>query len=331
MSVTSTINRHNQQQFSMRAGNGAQAGSNNTKSADALVKGLTSSASPLSDEDHKAAKSLIEDYKEAVDLNSKLSKSIKDNKDALREQKVEQIQQRIKQLKEMLRFASPQQAKRMLKELKQVSKEFSAAAKDLGKAGTDAGTGAPNPAVQANTKIVTSVIDSTFATSQQNSLPLNTSTTSEILATASVEAHAATAASAYKSSGEPTTAAEQKESLKTAIYAYADQQATADKAHFDSRIDGMREEHEELRKISEELKNLAGWLETLADKDDRDTKKTIKDTWDAIKKGIDHLNDSDLHESLEVSSATQSESSQVSASSTTINVPSAVTGSSIIA
>lgn len=338
MSVTSIINRHNQQQFSLRAGAGAQNAPNNTKSAEALLNSLNNSATPLSEKEHDAAKSLINDYKDAVDLNSSLSKSMENNKDAMRQERIARIEERIKQLKEMLRFASPEQAKRMLKELKQVSKEFSAAAKDLSKAGNDAGSGGVNPAVEASTNIVTSVIDSTFATSQTNASPLSPTTTAETLSSASVEATATATATAkgYNASGEPTdpnkplTAAEQKEELKSDIYAYADRQAEATKTHFDSRIDGMRDEHENLRKISEELKILAGQLENLADKDDKDTKKTIKDIWNDIKKGVKHLNDRGLHDSLEVGVASRPESSSVSASSISVNVSASISVSNIV-
>ncbi|MEP2706722.1 MAG: hypothetical protein ABJQ71_16365 [Roseibium sp.] len=336
MSVTSIVNRHNQQQFSLQAGARAQNTPNNTKSAEALLNSLNSSATPLSEKEHDAAKSLINDYKDAVDLNSSLSKSMENSKDAMRQERIARIEERIKQLKEMLRFASPEQAKRMLKELKQVSKEFSAAAKDLSKAGNDAGTGAPNPAVETSTNIVTSVIDSTFGTSQTNASPLNPTTTAETLSSASVEANATATAKGYNASGEPTdpnkplTAAEQKEELKSDIYAYADRQAEATKAHFDSRIDGMRDEHENLRKISEELKNLAGQLENLADKDDKDTKKTIKDIWNDIKKGVKHLNDRGLHDNLEVGVASRPESSSVSASSISVNVSASISVSNIV-
>ncbi|MEP1931565.1 MAG: hypothetical protein ABJJ37_09840 [Roseibium sp.] len=338
MSVTSIVNRHNQQQFNLQAGARAQNAPNNTKSAEALLNSLNSSATPLSEKEHDAAKSLINDYKDAVDLNSSLSKSMENSKDAMRQERIARIEERIKQLKEMLRFASPEQAKRMLKELKQVSKEFSAAAKDLSKAGNNAGTGAPNPAVEASTNIVTSVIDSTFGTSQTNASPLNPTTTAETLSSASVEANATSTATAkgYNASGEPTdpnkplTAAQQKEELKSDIYAYADRQAEATKAHFDSRIDGMRDEHENLRKISEELKNLAGQLENLADKDDKDTKKTIKDIWNDIKKGVKHLNDRGLHDSLEVGVASRPESSSVSASSISVNVSASNSVSNIV-
>ncbi len=330
MSVTSIINRHNQQQFNTRANAAPSVGAGNTASAEALVKSLNSSSAPLTEKQQDAAKSLIDDYKEAVDLNSSLTKSMENNKDAMRKERIARLEERIKQLKEMMRFASPKQAKRMLKELKQISKEFGAAAKDLSKAGNNTGPGASNPGIEASTQIVTSIIDNTFSPTVPNASPLNATTPAE------TPAKATATAKGYNASGEPTeptgprTAAEQKEELKSTVYAYADQHAEADKAHFDRRIDGMREEHESLRKISEELKNVAGFLETLADKDDRDTKKTIKDIWDDIKKGVGHLNDRGLHDSLEAGITSQTNSSSNSTSSSVSSVSTSISGSNIL-
>ena len=113
---------------------GAQAGNRAASlgAAQTLTTFLTATGSA---EDEDKAKSLFETYKDSVELNNSLSRSVESNKDALRSQKISKAKERIERLKEMLRFATPEQAKRLLKELKQVAKEFKSASQDLKSAG----------------------------------------------------------------------------------------------------------------------------------------------------------------------------------------------------
>lgn len=287
MSVFAILNRASQQQFSLRMNNDAPPQDKSAKSAQNLVKNLNTTDAPLSEKEEEAAKSLVNDFTEVTQLNATLAQSVKDNQDAMRKEKIERIEQRIKQLKEMLRFATPEQAERLLKELKQVSKDFSSAAQGLNKDASNMGTGAPNAAVEAAANAFSSVIDNTLGSPPTLQLDPVTAP-----ATVPVQDTAATAASGQVSG------MAQKEELKAVIYAYADQQAIADKTHFEQRVEGMREEHEALRKIGQELKMLAKWLEALAEKDDEDTKDDLDEIKDALKTADENLNDPDLRQTL---------------------------------
>ncbi|WP_420411716.1 hypothetical protein [Roseibium sp.] len=241
---------------------------------------------------------------------------MKDSKDAMRKEKLQRIEQRIKQLKEMMRFATPEQAKRLLKELKQISKEFSSAAKDLNKAAESLGSTEPNSAVTAAADAFSSVIDSTLgnqaapaavpatgvATSASEASPQASSSTQRTNSDANTANSPETLNknNINQSNEDELSGTQQKEHYKAAIYAYADQQYLADKTHHDQRVEGMRAEHEDLRKIAQELKMLANWLEALADKDDEDQQDDLKKIKDALKAGNEELNDPALQETLGV-------------------------------
>ncbi|QDG78819.1 hypothetical protein [Labrenzia sp. PHM005] len=315
MSVFSILNKASQQQFNLRLHNGAQPQPKSQANAEALVTNLTGTSAPLSEKENETAQSLLKDFTEATRINGTLVKSVKDSKDAMRKEKLERIEQRIKQLKEMMRFATPEQAKRLLKELKQISKEFSSAAKDLNKAAENLGSAGPNSAVTAAADAFSSVIDSTLGNQPASAAVPATSVatgTSEASPQAS-STHTINSSTTTETSPEAPnnnnsippnedelSGEQQKEHYKAAIYAYADQQHLADKTHHDQRVEGMRAEHEDLRKIAQDLKMLANWLEALADKDDEDQQDDLKEIKDALKAGNEDLNDPALQETLGV-------------------------------
>lgn len=279
--------------------NDAQDQGKSVKNAQGLVKNLNAPDAPLSEKEEEAAKSLIKDFTEATQLNATLAKSVKDNQDAMRKEKIERIEQRIKQLKEMLRFATPEQAKRLMKELKQISKEFSSAAQGLNKDASNMGTGGPNAAVEAAATAYSSVIDNTLGASPTLQVPLASSATvATNQQTPETNVSGRVSDESSNQTSNQVSGSAQKEELKSVIYAYADQQAIADKTHFEQRVEGMREEHEALRKIGQELKVLAKWLESLADKDDEDTKDDLDEIKDALKTADENLNDPGLRQTL---------------------------------
>lgn len=98
-------------------------------------------------EEATEAEEMVEDYKEAVDLNSSLSRAVKDGADTEREMRIERMAQKIKSLKEALQFATPEKAKRMLRELQQISKDFRTASVELRKAAEKIGPDLPNTVV----------------------------------------------------------------------------------------------------------------------------------------------------------------------------------------
>lgn len=313
MSVFSILNKASQQQFNLRLQNGAQPQPKSQTNAEALVTNLAGTSAPLTEKENETAQSLLKDFTEATQINSTLAKSVKDSKDAMRKEKLQRIEQRIKQLKEMMRFATPEQAKRLLKELKQISKEFSSAAKDLNKAAENLGSTGPNSAVTAAADAFSSVIDSTLgnqaapavvpatgvATSVSEASPQASSThTINPSTTTETSQESPNNNNSIPPNEDELSGEQQKEHYKAAIYAYADQQYLADKTHHDQRVEGMRAEHEDLRKIAQDLKMLANWLEALADKDDEDQQDDLKEIKDALKAGNEDLNDPALQETL---------------------------------
>ncbi|MES0879923.1 hypothetical protein [Roseibium sp. SCP14] len=320
MSIFSILQNSSRQQFNLRSGTAAQDNSKHLAQAENLTKAISSSGQNTA-EAEEAAKSLFESYKEAADLSSSLSRSVKDNQDALRKQRVERIQQRIKQLKEMLRFATPEQAKRMLKELKQISKEFKTASQDLNKAGQGQGPGALSSTTTSSASAVSSVIEAATGTGaiaetrSAMAVDITTLQTEVINTSASRnsvpqsptgnnpededrQTPSGTSLSNRSSDQEEKTDADPAFDVKTAVQAYTDRLNESDSAHRQNRAARMQKEHEELGKIAAEIKLLADWLESLAEKDDDEAEKDLKDVRDDLKDGLDELNAPGLKSAL---------------------------------
>ncbi|MEM9632736.1 MAG: hypothetical protein AAGA50_15505 [Pseudomonadota bacterium] len=320
MSIFSILQNSSRQQFSLRSETAAQDNSKQLAKAENLTKAISSSGQNTA-EAEEAAKSLFESYKEAADLSSSLSRSVKDNQDTMRKQRVERIQQRIKQLKEMLRFATPEQAKRMLKELKQISKEFKTAAQDLNKAGQGQGPGALSSTNASSANAVSSVIEAATGTGAlaetQSVTSINAATLqSEVTSStaslespyqAEVESHSgnqdgqspgAASSSLPSDEDENTNKDTGPFDVRTAVQAYTDRLNESDSAHRQNRTARMQKEHEELGKIAAEIKLLADRLESLAKKDDEEAEEDLKDVRDDLKDGLEKLNDPGLKSAL---------------------------------
>ncbi|WP_428527648.1 hypothetical protein [Roseibium sp.] len=312
MSVLSIITHSSQQQFAFRLHGNAANLQKSVETAETLADQIGMVSSPLSEEEQKAAQDLIKDFKNAVATSAGMSRALKDNEDALREERLARIEARIEQLKELLRFATPEQAKRLLKELKQISKEFSSAANGLKKAAGELGGGSGS-SLSATANAVSSVISSTLGSASQPPTASNQVAVGSSAAQVATAKHLSEPAVSNPDTGTPSehtgikggtatgreskTREEQTEVLKAGVFAYAEQQAKSETAHKDSRIAGMRDEKDRLRKVGEDIEMLAKWLEALAEKDD-DTKDDLDDIRDELKAGRDDLNDPELVETL---------------------------------
>ncbi|WP_153768213.1 hypothetical protein [Labrenzia sp. CE80] len=121
-----------------------------TKADDAdkeRAKALIATTTELSGQENSEADDIVESYKDAVDLNSTLSRAVKDGADTEREMRIERMSQQIAAIKERLKFATPEKAKRILLELQQISKDFRTASVELRKAAEKIGPDLPNRAV----------------------------------------------------------------------------------------------------------------------------------------------------------------------------------------
>ncbi|MBS8260405.1 hypothetical protein DYI23_09270 [Roseibium polysiphoniae] len=168
MSVFSIIQNSQQQAFNLQMRGrlpdsaelpaSAQTGSqtsnqseeDRTKADDAnkeRAEALMATTTELSGQENSEADDIVEGYKDAVDLNSTLSRAVKDGADTEREMRIERMSQQIAAIKERLKFATPEKAKRMLLELQQISKDFRTASVELGKAAEKIGPDLPNGAV----------------------------------------------------------------------------------------------------------------------------------------------------------------------------------------
>lgn len=312
MSLFSIASNASQQQFSLRPQTNGSGLQKSVRSAETLLNQIGNTAPPLTKEEQKAAQGLLQDFKDAVESSVSMSRALQDNKDALREERLARIEARIEQLKELLRFATPEQAKRLLKELKQISKEFSSAANGLKKAAGELGGGSSS-SLSATANAVSSVISSTLGSASQpptasNQVAVGSSAaqvaTAKLLSEPAVSNPDTGTPSEYtgKKDGTATgrgskTREEQTESLKAGVFAYAEQQAKSETAHKDSRIAGMRDEQDRLRKVGDDIEMLAKWLEALAEKDD-ETEDDLDDIRDELKTGRDDLNDPEQLETL---------------------------------
>lgn len=267
-------------------------------------------AGSAKDGDEDAARSLFETFKDSVELSNQVAKSVEQTRDSARSEKVSRIKQRIEQLKELLRFATPEQAKRMLRELKQISREFKAAAKELGAAGGQmagqatapvaaAAGGAPvsgDGSVQtAGTSAMASEqisVGTGLATAADSASGANNSPDSGT----SEAAPGATGASqrdqngalaeddAQTQDGEPGW----KEDLAVAIRSYTEQKGKAEESEKAARAAGLEDEKEALRKLARDIKLLARQLKAKAeegkDKNERDDETDR--SFDAISRNL---------------------------------------------
>lgn len=367
MSVFSIIQNSQQQMFNLqmkgRMPETAKPPSNNPKdNDDAQQKAdaklieragqLVSTTTPQSEEAQSEADDIVEDFKEAVDLNSKLSRAVKDGADTEREMRIERMAQKIKALKERLRFATPEQAKRMLQELQQISKDFKTASIELRKAAEKIGPDRPNTVVDVaaeatvsalGNKDVSSEVTLTdllgyaedFTSSLQTIAPASAQTAADAdpgLASTSGSSVAAPSEQASEQAKEQAT--EQTGPLeqnlekivsvfealessgfidelqsdlarkndaafrKASVYAYADMQHQSDSFHRQSRIEGMRAEHEALSELFEEIALLAGQLETLADQEDEEVREAMASIIKNLAEGFEVLDEDDLQQFL---------------------------------
>jgi len=312
MSVFSIVSNSSQQQLSLRHQNNGSGLQKSVRTAETLLDQTSKTASPLTEEEQKAAQGLLEDFKDAVETSFNMSRALQDNKDALREERLARIEARIEQLKELLRFATPEQAKRLLKELKQISKEFSSAANGLKKAAGDLGGGSGS-SLSTTANAVSSVISNTLGSASQPPIASNQvavgSSAAEVVTATRIAEPAVTntdtgTLSEYTGIKDRNAAGrgsktreEQTEALKAGVFAYAEQQAKSESAHKDSRIAGMRDEQDRLRKVGDDIEFLAKWLEALAEKDD-ETEDDLGKIRDELKAGGDDLNDPELVETL---------------------------------
>ncbi|WP_306149437.1 MULTISPECIES: hypothetical protein [unclassified Roseibium] len=312
MSFFSIVSNASQQQFSLRPQTNGSGLQTSVRSAETLLDQIGNTASPLTEEEQKAAQGLLQDFKDAVETNISMSRALQDNKDALREERLARIEARIEQLKELLRFATPEQAKRLLKELKQISKEFSSAANGLKKAAGELGGGSGS-SLSATANAVSSVISSTLGSASQPPTVSNLGAVGSSAAQVATAKHLSEPAVSNPDTGTPSeytgikdgtatgrgskTRVEQTEALKSGVFAYAEQQAKSETAHKDSRIAGMRDEQDRLRKVGDDIEMLAKWLGALAEKDD-ETEDDLDDIRDELKAGRDDLNDPELVETL---------------------------------
>ncbi|GAB2185401.1 hypothetical protein [Roseibium sp. LAB1] len=281
-------------------------------------------ASGSADAEDKA-KSLFETYKDSVELNNSLSRSVEANKDALRSQKINKAKERIERLKEMLRFATPEQAKRLLKELKQISKEFKSASQDLKSAGQSLSGGLSGPSALAGMSNVTGAAAVTAGAGLQvagtqapvTAMDATTSISQANVTAPASEADAASLASENQVTDASPTGQDQagqsqngeekdgtspeeqgskswQEDLKAAILTYTERQQETDIAHAASRRSGLQGDKEALAKIAADIKSLAAQIERLLKRDNRESKKDLKDVRDDLKDGIKALRDSNF-------------------------------------
>jgi len=176
MSIFSIIQNAQEQQFSLQMkGRGINLPDTREPSEEAedkerekavekavtLAKGLieTTSASQSQSQEDTEASGIFKDFKDAVDLNSTISRAIKDSADTEREARIDRISQEIGRMKETLKFATPEKAEKMLKELQQLAKLFRTATVELGRAAAKMGPDTPNRVVDVAADATAFAID----------------------------------------------------------------------------------------------------------------------------------------------------------------------------
>lgn len=162
MSVFSIIQNSQQKMFNLQMGgrlpetartvapsgsvSDGKAAKSDAKAIERAEK-LVEATAPQTGDTQNEADEIVDEFKDAVDLNSTLSRPVKDGADTEREMRIERMAQKIKAMKEKIRFATPEKAKRMLQELQQISKEFKTASLELRKAAEKIGPDRPNTVV----------------------------------------------------------------------------------------------------------------------------------------------------------------------------------------
>jgi hypothetical protein len=306
---------------SLTRGNGTDAGTGGVNGSGPSGAGARSGdplpGLTLSDE-------LVEDIKKSVETSQSLQRSMESAKDGSRRDKVARLQEKIEQLKERIRFATPQQAKALMKELKQLAREFKGAAKDLGKDGqslaSSSGVSAtPGLSVSQTSTEATTAEVLASATSPSLAGTLATSTVSEAGTAADPAAPTSQTAEAGKTSSDsaegkdagttagedakPQTSAEKQQELRKSVLSYVNEQVREEIVVAGGRAEAMKLERDELKKIGNEIKFIAGQIELLhkLGKDDRDDKlrKDQKSALEAVKDGMDELNDPGLSRNLD--------------------------------
>ncbi|MCV0428973.1 MAG: hypothetical protein K5905_26260 [Roseibium sp.] len=352
MSIFSILQSSSRQQFDLRNRTDTQKEHTGLSTAESLAQAISASDANGS-EDDDAALSLFEDYKEAVELSSGLSRSIESGQDAMRQERIKRIEQRIEQLKELLKFASPEQAKRLMRELKQISKEFKTASQELNKAGQDKAFGGIGAVTSNSVNTVAAVIEAASSSPVASGSPGLTSAVET--STVSIEAETVASPLPENSSssvatkddaantevqsryGESpsidpadstgqSTADETGFNLISAVQAYAERLEDSDDAHRLGRRARMQSEHEELGKIAAEIKYLAARLEQLAERDDEEAEKDLKDLRGDLEDGLKELDDPGLKNALGLGSGSSIISTGIPTASGTLSASAVSTG-----
>ncbi|XYK79071.1 MAG: hypothetical protein ROO70_14975 [Labrenzia sp.] len=352
MTVFSIINNAQQQQFNLQMRgripdtaklpqntDAAESDKQEAKAAEKTLKTaelLVETTSAQTGDRQSEGDDLVEDFKDAVDLNAALTRVVKDGADVEREIRIERMAQEIKRMKEMLKFATPEKAKRMLQELQQVSKEFKTASLELRKAAEKIGPDTPNRVVDVAAEATVFALDRTgkaptvtnsdllayaedFTSSlvsiqqptqshlspsltppapdhESNSGDNSTGQDRVETATSIFEALEATG---FIDRLEADLAAKNQSAFrKASVYAYADRQHQSDSIYRQSRIEGMRAEHDALSQLFKEIKLLAGQLESLVDKDDEEVQEAMLSLIKNLAEGYAVLDAEDLQQFL---------------------------------
>lgn len=181
MSIFSIIQNSQQQLFSLQMkgrlpetaktpASGSMVEQDKQEKADERVVGqaekLVEATSAQTGTAQTESDEIVEDFKDAVDLNSALSRAVKDGADTEREMRIERMAQKIKAMKEKIRFATPEKAKRMLQELQQISKDFKTASLELRKAAEKVGPDTPNRVVDVAADATAYALDKTGGSSE---------------------------------------------------------------------------------------------------------------------------------------------------------------------
>lgn len=275
-----------------------------------LGAALVDTTSGETDEASSEGEDILKDFQDAVDLNSTLTRAVKDNADAERDLRIDRMAQTIARMKEELKFATPEKAKRMLRELQQIAKDFRMAAIELRKAAEKIGPDLPNGAVDVAADATSLAIDRKLGPEEVPPEDLARSVEGPAavlfnpLGQTELPGQDQTGAMAgglgpFEDSLLPGLPAEKDATyFKDAVYAYAAAQHQSDSTYRQGRIEGMREEHDRLMQIFEEIELLAGTLETLADKEDEDVQEAFAALFEDLAEGFSLLDADDLQQFL---------------------------------
>lgn len=273
------------------AGSGPGASEGTKDPALGALPGIT-----LSDE-------LVEDIKKNVETSQDLQRSMESAKDGARRDKVARLQEKIEQLKERIRFATPQQAKALMKELKQLAREFKGAAKDLGSDARSV-SGASTSSLASLSAGATSTASSSAtdaslleATLNAGTNPVTGADKADQAAPKETSTGDGTAGTGEKDdAAAQTSSAEKQQELRKAVMSYVSEQVREEIGVAAGRAEGMKLEREQLKKIGKDLKFIAGQIEMLHklgrdDKDEQKIRRDQKGVLDAVKDGMEEVND----------------------------------------